>query len=209
MGCTSCQFDISSCTGENPAVCGNDIIETGEQCEGTNLNGQTCISQGFVGGTLDCNIDCLFDTLSCVEETPLSCDGIWSPPEDAGVECDGTPLPYGCSSTCKCKTGFTSIGNNVCTLNPPINTGIILSVWPTGSVKYFDSNDLPKDSVVLATTYIGAYINFSNSIETNCFRITLAEYLYNVDRSYLRISDIADINPNENYAVWKATNCGL
>ncbi|HIH21166.1 MAG TPA: hypothetical protein HA222_00690 [Candidatus Diapherotrites archaeon] len=53
---------------EPQAVCGNGIVETGEQCDGTDLAGQTCQSQGFVGGTLGCNSECAaFDVSQCIQ----------------------------------------------------------------------------------------------------------------------------------------------
>lgn len=47
------------------SVCGNNIKEGGEQCDGTDLNGQTCSAQGFSGGILTCNPDCTFNTSHC------------------------------------------------------------------------------------------------------------------------------------------------
>jgi len=47
------------------SICGNKIIEGGEDCEGGNLNGQTCESIGYGPGTLSCDIACSFDTYSC------------------------------------------------------------------------------------------------------------------------------------------------
>jgi hypothetical protein len=51
----------------NPIVtCGNGIVDSGEACDWTNLNGQTCAEQGFVGGTLACTPgQCTFDTSGC------------------------------------------------------------------------------------------------------------------------------------------------
>ncbi len=46
-------------------ICGNGIIETGEECDLTNLSEETCITQGFDGGTLSCSASCLFDTSLC------------------------------------------------------------------------------------------------------------------------------------------------
>ena len=36
------------------AVCGNGLIETGEQCEGSNFNGLTCSNYGYNSGSLSC-----------------------------------------------------------------------------------------------------------------------------------------------------------
>jgi cell division septation protein DedD len=52
------------------SVCGNDVIEGGEDCEGENLNSQTCVSQGYASGTLTCDIACTFDISNCVAPTP-------------------------------------------------------------------------------------------------------------------------------------------
>lgn len=47
------------------SVCGNKIIEGGEDCEGDDLDSQTCESLGFGPGTLVCDTACSFDTLGC------------------------------------------------------------------------------------------------------------------------------------------------
>jgi len=52
-------------------VCGNNVIETGETCDGPLLAGETCVSQGFDGGVLACAGDCMsFDTSVCVNDPP-------------------------------------------------------------------------------------------------------------------------------------------
>lgn len=48
-----------------PAVCGNGTIESPETCEVGNLNGKTCQTQGFAGGTLGCATGCTLDTSGC------------------------------------------------------------------------------------------------------------------------------------------------
>jgi len=47
------------------ALCGNNIKETGEECDGTDLAGQSCTSKGYTGGTLSCNSSCNFVTSAC------------------------------------------------------------------------------------------------------------------------------------------------
>jgi cysteine-rich repeat protein len=51
------------------ASCGNGIIEGTEQCDDVNLNSQTCISRGYVSGTLSCSATCTFNTTQCVAST--------------------------------------------------------------------------------------------------------------------------------------------
>ncbi len=47
--------------------CGNSKKETGESCDGADLGGLTCKTEGFFGGgTLKCKADCSFDTSGCV-----------------------------------------------------------------------------------------------------------------------------------------------
>ena len=46
-------------------VCGDDTVETPEQCDGSSLNGTSCTSRGFTGGSLSCSSACEFDTSSC------------------------------------------------------------------------------------------------------------------------------------------------
>jgi hypothetical protein len=48
------------------SVCGNNIKEGGEQCDGTDLGGATCQSLGFSGGTLSCSASCNFNTSACI-----------------------------------------------------------------------------------------------------------------------------------------------
>src|SRR3989338_4007834 len=46
-------------------VCGDSIVESPEQCDGSSLNGASCTTQGFTGGSLYCSSACEFNTSSC------------------------------------------------------------------------------------------------------------------------------------------------
>ena len=46
-------------------VCGDGVIDSGEQCDGANLNGASCSSRGFSGGSLSCLPSCDFNTTGC------------------------------------------------------------------------------------------------------------------------------------------------
>jgi hypothetical protein len=53
-------------SGGSVPVCGDGVIEAGEQCDFNNLNGKTCQTQGFVAGQLSCTPGtCVFDTSGC------------------------------------------------------------------------------------------------------------------------------------------------
>ncbi len=59
------------------AICGNNFIDEGEVCDGTDLAGKTCQDFGFSHGTLSCLPSCdEFDTSSCyTPPTPPSSGG--------------------------------------------------------------------------------------------------------------------------------------
>lgn len=51
--------------GPAVATCGNGVIDGAEECDQGNLNGSTCVDEGFAGGTLACGAGCLFETGGC------------------------------------------------------------------------------------------------------------------------------------------------
>ncbi len=51
-------------------LCGNNILEPGEQCDGTDLGGLSCGSFNFGGGTLGCSQLCTFDISQCTTYVP-------------------------------------------------------------------------------------------------------------------------------------------
>ena len=48
-----------------PVTCGNGSIDSGEECDGTNLGGASCTSLGYSGGTLSCYGTCAFNETAC------------------------------------------------------------------------------------------------------------------------------------------------
>jgi len=59
-----------ACFSASAPECLNNIQEPGEACDGTDLAGQSCITQGFSGGNLACLSDCSgFDVSSCTSDT--------------------------------------------------------------------------------------------------------------------------------------------
>jgi cysteine-rich repeat protein len=79
-----CTFDTNACSGGGPQ-CGNGVVEVDEACDGTDLDGETCESQGFAGGTLACSGDCTFDTSGC-DSGPQCGNGV----QESGEDCDAT-----------------------------------------------------------------------------------------------------------------------
>lgn len=72
-------------SGGGVSVCGDDVAEGVEACDGTDLVGEDCVSLGFDGGRLGCDARCLFDTAACT----IACgNGV----VDDGEACDGDDL---------------------------------------------------------------------------------------------------------------------
>ncbi len=128
------------------SLCGNSVINTGEDCDGTQLGGKNCagvLGTGYTG-TLKCKADCKFNTTLCTAPqtssapsstaiqtetttlpkigTSLCGNGVLN----AGEACDGTKLGgKTCTSvlgtnyegTLSCRQDCT-IGTSQCTLKP-------------------------------------------------------------------------------------------
>ncbi len=111
LSCTAdCRFDVSDCGG----WCGDGVVDAakGEQCDQSNLNGQTCESRGFSGGPLGCDSTCLFNVSQCVSTCGNSI-------RETGETCDDgdTDAGDGCSAVCQTESGWTCdlSSPNLCT----------------------------------------------------------------------------------------------
>ena len=83
-----CRFDVSDCTYTvTPSDCGNNIVEEGEECDGTK-NFLTCEDFGLTSGFLGCD-NCEVNTTSCTDtevEIQQECGNDRTEPSE---ECDG------------------------------------------------------------------------------------------------------------------------
>ena len=64
-----CDDGSSSNSNNASPGCGNSVVDDGERCDGTDLNGKTCESLGYLGGTLSCNKSCEFNESGCYQCT--------------------------------------------------------------------------------------------------------------------------------------------
>lgn len=96
----------------NGPVCNNGVIETGEVCDGLNLNNQTCatVNSATPEGTLKCSADCRsVDASGCTAKvcTPKTCASL-------GYTCDTASDGCGKTITCGTCTSAQACTNNVC-----------------------------------------------------------------------------------------------
>ena len=71
-GKTQCDILVHQCVlpEAQEGICGDDQINSGEACDGLNLNGKTCADlDEYVDGTLSCDGSCQLDTSECVQCT--------------------------------------------------------------------------------------------------------------------------------------------
>ncbi len=53
-------------------ACGNGVLDPGEQCDGTNLSGKSCLDFGYSSGNLTC-LNCSFNVSNCTKVVPSLC----------------------------------------------------------------------------------------------------------------------------------------
>ncbi len=106
---TCSAFTVVPCT-----LCNNGVVDSGEACDGADFAGESCVTQGFFTGALQCSKSCELDTSACHD-----CgDGI----ADADEPCDGADLKnQGCESlgyaagALTCQTACGGFDTSQCT----------------------------------------------------------------------------------------------
>jgi len=148
--------------GDEPVeetVCGDGVIEGDEECEGTNLDGESCESLGFSedSGDLDCyapgtSRECEFDESECI--VPTECDEDHPCPEgyecSTGGQCLEISEPdYECETDDDCKDDEICSSSHICveeTLDCEPDYGYCMSAIDCdGSIlKEYDCSGLSK-----------------------------------------------------------------
>ncbi len=77
--------------------CGDGVVESGESCDGSSLNAQSCTTLGFSGGALACAPTCIFDTSACTISSGGGGGGGGASTKSAKslVAFDGRTMPFG------------------------------------------------------------------------------------------------------------------
>jgi cysteine-rich repeat protein len=119
LACTEgCGVDTSGCGATFP-TCGNNVAETGEICDGTDLGGNDCSTIGLPYGVLACSPICTFDISACYATAPVCGNGIVEQGEDCDDGNNDTTddCPDGPAGTClsaRCGDGFVWAGHEEC-----------------------------------------------------------------------------------------------
>ena len=133
-----------------PSMCGNGVVDSGEQCDGSNLNGQSCASQGLKGGTLSCNADCTFDTTQCMS-------GSSAPPPSTGG-------------------GGSSGGGGGSSISAPVAVSTQASVTLSGSAYPMSTVTILQDAQIAVQSIAGPGGNFTATINN----LSAGSYMFSV-----------------------------
>jgi hypothetical protein len=98
--------DTADTADTNDPVCGNGQIDVGEDCDGNNLGGSSCVDFGFDGGVLGCDaVVCVYDTSGCTDMPSNECDQF----------CNGCACPsFECTMCCANKGLVDACGGGSC-----------------------------------------------------------------------------------------------
>jgi hypothetical protein len=146
----NCMIDSSGCGPTDVSMdatvitrpgCGNGAIDNGEECDTTNLAGQTCASLTGGWGTLACASDCTFDKAACNTSCiHIAGDWVVSYMSVTGLQTNlnVTIAQDGCTTTTVNSTPATITGNNLVTdmsYCPPIPSEVCVNVTFEGAVE--------------------------------------------------------------------------
>ncbi|MCA9620030.1 MAG: hypothetical protein KC731_13485 [Myxococcales bacterium] len=82
--------------GEGGDLCGNGVVDDGEQCDGADFGGDDCTTYGFAGGQLLCDLSCGVLPTGCIPKEVCN-DGVDND-DDGHADCDDAT----CTSTAAC-----------------------------------------------------------------------------------------------------------
>lgn len=131
--------------------CGDAVVQSGlgEECDGSNLNGSSCSTFGYTGGSLSCAGTCKFVKTAC---SSVCGNGA----KETGEQCDdGNAISWdGCTSTCQTEVAPTVSDNFGTTTDALWNTKS-----PHGTLTFAAPDALAGDQKIAKLTYSGGQTN--------------------------------------------------
>ena len=151
VSCKSdCTLNYDKCVEKPTVKCGNGKIDSGEQCDGSNLNGYSCATwhpDNYTGGTLSCTSNCTFDESKC--EAKAKCgDGKIDP----GEECDGSKFPNDVSACKSYDPDTYQKGTLKCTSSCKIDVSSCTAWCGNGEVNSTAANEICDTKKALTTS---------------------------------------------------------
>lgn len=151
---------------EPDPVCGNDVIESGEECEPEGPAPGGCIEAGFETGTLTCNPDCTYDVADCAGTE--RCFDARDNDGDGSSDCEDDDCEETCASSCAetavVMDGYSASGNN-----RGHAAELQLSCAPSEhgpEVVY--AVEVAQSGMLDATLVVGNFPNLSVAVRTTC-----------------------------------------
>lgn len=138
----------------SPDLCGNGQINSGEQCDGSNLNGESCTTLGFSGGSLSCS-SCSFDTGSCTSagDTTNPVITLVSPSAPGSPVYIGSPIDYDISDNVAVTTATYSINGGA---SQPFTSPYVIDTTglsPSPIFVIINASDAAGNSVSVTHTF--------------------------------------------------------
>ena len=121
-------------------------IQSGEECDGADLGGETCEGLGFPGGVLTCAADCTLDPSGC--QAAVCGDGLVAPDEACDVGGIAGAVPTFAGETCE-TLGFPEGGALACTTDCRAIVAVPHCVTSV-AVACLDSSDCPGGQACVA-----------------------------------------------------------
>ncbi len=93
FGSLGCDDGKDGDTGSAHELCGNGVVEEGEECDGSALGGHRCQDFGYTGGQISCTAACTLTFGSCEGSLDTCGNGTVEPGEECDdgndTDCDG------------------------------------------------------------------------------------------------------------------------
>jgi len=189
-----CCEDVKLIPPSTP-VCGNNLREGSEVCDGTDLGGKTCETQGYSGGTLSCLPDCKgYNVSGCISD--LCLNGV-KDTDESDVDCGGPTCPKcedrkSCNINSDCSSDFCQ--NGICS-SPADNITKLVEDNPSYSIE----NRIP---LILIHGWKG--IDDINTDDDDKHWINFKNYFYDPNNGLSNICKLYSFRYESNkHSVWE------